>query len=595
LYVANQDANVLYENNGHGTFTDITALAGVGTGATSEGTASADFDNDGDIDIYVANDGSEDILYQNNGDGTFTDISVAAGISNSGASLGISFGDLDNDGWLDMFVVNAGNANVLYHNNGDGTFSDISASAGIEDPTGEGQGTAFGDIDGDGDLDIFVTNFNLQNRLYRNEGNSNNWLNVNLHGQASNRFGIGVRVKVKSSGIWQTREVDGGSGFSSQNSIPLEFGLGVSTIVDSVVVYWSSGLVSTLTQPTINGSITITEPLRTLDVQVDYMVSPELPITIISGSALNVKVHTTNKGTADANNFNILALIDTNNVVIYSETVNVSSLSGLDTLTVTFPDWIPPAEAVYNFTFINQLASDEYSINDTVKVKGEVLFEKPPTITTTTPIDSTIEVSITFETIRARFSEIMDSSSFDSTSGIVSGSISGPIPGEIIFRPGFNSLSIVRSPDFTYAFGETVTVTLTAGVRSILGLSLDGNENGVEEGSPTDDYTWSFTIEQPTSVDGHSDEKVTSYQLKQNYPNPFNPVTTINYQIPELSFVTLKVYDVLGSEVAILVNEEKPIGRYEVEFDGSELTSGIYFYKLQAGNFIETKKMILLK
>ncbi len=550
---------------------------------------------DGDIDIYVANDGSEDILYQNNGDGTFTDISVAAGISNSGASLGISFGDLDNDGWLDMFVVNAGNANVLYHNNGDGTFSDISASAGIEDPTGEGQGTAFGDIDGDGDLDIFVTNFNLQNRLYRNEGNSNNWLNVNLHGQASNRFGIGVRVKVKSSGIWQTREVDGGSGFSSQNSIPLEFGLGVSTIVDSVVVYWSSGLVSTLTQPTINGSITITEPLRTLDVQVDYMVSPELPITIISGSALNVKVHTTNKGTADANNFNILALIDTNNVVIYSETVNVSSLSGLDTLTVTFPDWIPPAEAVYNFTFINQLASDEYSINDTVKVKGEVLFEKPPTITTTTPIDSTIEVSITFETIRARFSEIMDSSSFDSTSVIVSGSISGPIPGEIIFRPGFNSLNIVRSPDFTYAFGETVTVTLTAGVRSILGLSLDGNENGVEEGSPTDDYTWSFTIEQPTSVDGHSDEKVTSYQLKQNYPNPFNPVTTINYQIPELSFVTLKVYDVLGSEVAILVNEEKLIGRYEVEFDGSELTSGIYFYKLQAGDFIETKKMILIK
>ena len=85
------------------------------------------------------------------------------------------------------------------------------------------------------------------------------------------------------------------------------------------------------------------------------------------------------------------------------------------------------------------------------------------------------------------------------------------------------------------------------------------------------------------------------YSLLQNYPNPFNPTTTIKYQIPELSFVTIKVYDVLGNEIATLANEEKPVGSYEVEFDGSELTSGIYFYKLQAGDFIETKKMILLK
>ncbi|MCH7772138.1 MAG: VCBS repeat-containing protein [Bacteroidetes bacterium] len=595
MYVANQDANVLYQNDGFGTFTDITAIAGVGTGATSDGTASGDFDNDGDIDIYVANNGSEDILYQNNGDGTFTDISVAAGISNSGASLGISFGDLDNDGWLDIFVANSGNANVLYHNNGDGTFSDISASAGIEDATGQAQGTAFGDIDGDGDLDIFVTNFNLQNRLYRNEGNDNNWFIVNLDGTASNRFGIGVRVKVKSAGVWQTREVDGGSGFSSQNSIPLEFGLGVSTIVDSVVVYWSSGLISTLTQPSINSSITITEPLRTLDVQVGYMVSPELPTTIISGSTLNVKVHITNKGTADANNFNILALIDTNNVVIYSETVNVPSLSGLDTMTVTFPDWVPPAVAVYNFTFINQLAGDEYSVNDTVKVKGEVLFEIPPTITSTTPVDSTIEVSITFGTIRARFSEIMDSSSFDSTSVIVSGSISGPIPGEIIFRPGFNSLSIVRSSDFTYAFGETVTVTLTAELRSILGLTLDGNENGIEEGSPTDDFTWIFIIKKPTSVDEHSDEKVTSYQLNQNYPNPFNPSTTISYSLADAQFVTLKLYNMLGEEVMTVVNQNQNTGKYSVTVDASNLTSGIYIYKLTAGAFVQSRKMILLR
>ena len=85
------------------------------------------------------------------------------------------------------------------------------------------------------------------------------------------------------------------------------------------------------------------------------------------------------------------------------------------------------------------------------------------------------------------------------------------------------------------------------------------------------------------------------YLLKQNYPNPFNPSTTIKYQTPELSFVTIKVYDVLGSEVAVLVNEEKPAGSYGVEFDASKLSSGIYYYKIIAGDFVDVKKMILLK
>jgi len=83
--------------------------------------------------------------------------------------------------------------------------------------------------------------------------------------------------------------------------------------------------------------------------------------------------------------------------------------------------------------------------------------------------------------------------------------------------------------------------------------------------------------------------------LYQNYPNPFNPITTIKFQIPELSIVTLKVYDVLGNEIGTLVNEEKPVGSYEVEFDATTLPSGIYFYRLQAGSFVETKKMVFMK
>ena len=94
--------------------------------------------------------------------------------------------------------------------------------------------------------------------------------------------------------------------------------------------------------------------------------------------------------------------------------------------------------------------------------------------------------------------------------------------------------------------------------------------------------------------DEEDDQKI-SYSLSQNYPNPFNPNTTIKYSLPKQSSVTLKVFDVLGGEVATLVNKEQPQGNYEVEFDGMDLTSGIYFYQLIANDFVETKKMVLLK
>jgi hypothetical protein len=103
-----------------------------------------------------------------------------------------------------------------------------------------------------------------------------------------------------------------------------------------------------------------------------------------------------------------------------------------------------------------------------------------------------------------------------------------------------------------------------------------------------------FIITYPVSI---KDEKIlpTEFSLEQNFPNPFNPSTTIYYSIPELSSITLKVYDVLGKELVTLVNEEKPAGSYEVEFTGDGLTSGIYFYQFRADNYVETKKMILLK
>jgi len=124
---------------------------------------------------------------------------------------------------------------------------------------------------------------------------------------------------------------------------------------------------------------------------------------------------------------------------------------------------------------------------------------------------------------------------------------------------------------------------------------IEGIDRPFPEGSMPDIGAYESLLANPVSVEENEMIIPTEYALYQNYPNPFNPSTTISYSVAELNFVTLKVYDVLGSEITTLINEEKPAGSYDVEFNASQYPSGIYFYRLQAGSFVETKKMVLMK
>jgi hypothetical protein len=208
LYVVNFGPNVLYINNGDGTFRDATAEAGVGDPRWSAAAAAADYDKDGDLDLYVVNyldydltrlptegrfclyqgipvacgprglKGAGNTLYRNNGDGTFTDVSEQAGVSDPEGyyGLGAAWGDYDNDGWPDLFVANDSTPNYLFRNMGDGTFRDVALEAGVafseEGREQAGMGAEFEDFDNDGWLDIAVTNFSDDyNTLYRNMGN----------------------------------------------------------------------------------------------------------------------------------------------------------------------------------------------------------------------------------------------------------------------------------------------------------------------------------------------------------------------------------------------------------------------------------------
>ncbi len=285
----------IYFNNGNGTFRDATETAiGIDT-KKGMNVDVADYDNDGLLDIYVTNITDEymkecNMLWHNNGDGTLTDLSKETGTCATLWGWAAKFGDFDNDGWQDIFVVNglrsASKDNYIpvlvnmittpgidftdvrvwpnigemtwsgyqkkkmFRNLGTQAFKEISADAGVDNDL-DGRGLGVGDFDNDGRLDIFQTNADQPMLLYRSrtEG-AGNWVQMKLTGTKSNRDAIGARVTLKTSG-GQTliREVNGGNGYSGQSSKLLHFGIGQAAKIESAEVRWPSGKVEKITVP----------------------------------------------------------------------------------------------------------------------------------------------------------------------------------------------------------------------------------------------------------------------------------------------------------------------------------------------------------
>jgi hypothetical protein len=272
LFVADDSTpNMLYRNEGDGTFREIGRSAGVayssdGVAQAGMGADAGDFDGDGDLDIVVTNFADDyNTLYRNDGQGFFTDATLTTGdlyrASFPFVSWGVGFLDYDNDADLDLFVANghvypqvdaAGigsyrQPNQVFRNDG-GQYLDVSRDLGaglrIEAVS---RGASFGDYDRDGDIDVAIVNIDSRPTLLRNDGgNRGHWLQVELEGDRSNRDGIGSRVWVEAAGKVQVGEVRAGGSFLSGSDLRLHFGLGAATRVARVVVRWPSGVRDTL-------------------------------------------------------------------------------------------------------------------------------------------------------------------------------------------------------------------------------------------------------------------------------------------------------------------------------------------------------------
>jgi hypothetical protein len=268
LFVANDGLDAyLYHNERNGTFKEIGVVSGMAL--TAQGRVMAamcislgDYDNDGWLDLYISDfQRSSDHLWHNEGSGFFAEVSDQAGITrptHDVLSFGGGFFDYDNDGWLDIFIANGHvypeveqaspeihykQTNMLFHNEGNGKFIETTkvAGSGFETPY-VGRGVAFADFDNDGFMDVIVANNGDPPLLLHNSGgNGNHFLNFKLVGTKSNRDAMGARIRVVAGGLSQIREIAGGGSYLSQSDLRANFGLAKTSRVESVEVTWPSG------------------------------------------------------------------------------------------------------------------------------------------------------------------------------------------------------------------------------------------------------------------------------------------------------------------------------------------------------------------
>ncbi len=367
IYIANdkKQGNTLFKNIGGLEFIDVSQSSNAGLQFDAMGIAVGDYNNDGYLDVYVSNLPQGNGLLRNNGDETFTNVASELGLLVNRICWGVNFLDYDNDSDLDLFVSVSGGTglerkNALFENMGDGTFSEYSGSEITEDLS-RSYGNAIGDYNNDGYCDIVVLNrYPTYSNVWKNSGYTNNWVKIKLIGVISNRNGIGSTLKIFIESESFIRPVICGGSYLSQNSSIQTIGVGTAIVIDSIIISWPNGAIDVIRNVAVNQTIVVEE-------------------------------------------------------------------------------------------------------------------------------------------------------------------------------------------------GEPVT-----------------------------------KVEEENSL--HK-----NFVLEQNYPNPFNPSTIIKYSLSQATFVTIKIYDISGRELKTLINKYQQVGNYEVQFIDKSLSSSMYIYRMQAGEFTDTKKLLLLK
>ena len=530
LYVTNGpqtgENNFLYKNNGDGTFIKITSDVITNDGKASDGSTWGDYDNDGDIDLFVANWwGHNNLLYSNNGDGTFTfesaqPPSIGATYSETG-----SWGDFDNDGFLDLYVCNSAGTrrNQLFLNNGDGTFISITSGLAVTDQE-YSRNADWIDFDNDGILDLYVTNEeNENNSLYKGNGD----------GSFTKITGLNIVSDAGSStsSNWEDIDNDGDfdlfvANYGNQNNfLYINNGDGTFEKVtgENVVTDGGSSFGSSFGDVDNDGDL-------------DFVVTN----AFVSANQVNFFYLNNGDGTFTRDT----GIVSTETGWSYGAAFGDYDDDGYLDLFVA---------KCYQATENNSLFKNNGGSNNWLKMDLTGINTNHSAIGAVVKLKAEISGEPVWQMRR------------------VAGQ--NGYCGQILqVHFGLGDASSA----------DSIIIEWPSGIQQVL---IDQNLNQrliiIEDTTTT-------SVEEGNSL-------IDDYELLQNYPNPFNPVTQIDFILKAGSEIKLSVFNHLGEFIMNLYEGYKDAGRHSIEFNRVDLSSGIYLYKLKAADFIQAKKMLLLK
>ncbi|HOJ08882.1 MAG: FG-GAP-like repeat-containing protein [Ignavibacteriales bacterium] len=561
LYIGRYgNPNQLLKNIGGQEFYNLSVLNGFGDPGKTVSVAWGDYNNDGLADIYSANIGSaRNYLYKNNGDQTFSDVTIAAGVQDVGDARTASFIDYNNDGLVDIFATNHVHVNRLYKNNGNGTFTDVASVSQIAGP-GDGFGVSWADFDNDGDLDVIIIgHMGRRINLLRNDGgNNNNYIFIKLIGSCDNKMGIGAIVDIFYNGLFQRKQINSGEGNTGCNPATLHFGLNNANFLDSIIVKWPSGAKQIVRNLTVN--------------QIFEIHQSQIPLPPVNLLAHTVTGETYVELIWLDNSTNEDGFIIERKAGDSASTSPFVQIATVEQNKLTFIDSTCVGDSTYGYRI--------YAFNS----NGNSSYSNVAYVTAPIPIEL---VLFNCFTEGNKIILYWSTASETNNQGFEVERQAGNQHSGVWEKIGYVSGHGTTTEPRFYSFADENLSTGTYMYR-LKQIDFDGS------------FEYSSEIE--ASIFSPKE-----FALNQNYPNPFNPNTRITFDLPVESAVTLQIFNSLGELIWQQEQSNLSAGSHSVTWDGKDnlgnsLTSGIYFLKMQAnvnssvnGDFYKSIKMMLLK